>query len=430
MAFSRRGRTGTVRAPRALLIIENVSLARDHRARKQVASLLSAGYRVGVICRRDPQNARHRAPGLRLYEYAPPPEGGKRAAFAFEYAYSLVAAALLSVRALADGRYQVIQAGHPPDIYFLIALLAKLVRVRFVVDQRDLSPEVYADRYGTGSRAVPALLRAFEQASWKVADHILLVNDSLRRATVNRGHVDASKVSVVGNGPTLASIAPPAADPQLREGRRRLVCWVGLMGPQDRIELALSAVSHYVHELQRRDALFAFIGDGEVLPVLRDEAVRLRIQDVARFCGWLDQEDCFRYLATADLGLDCNMQPEVTPVKGLEYMAHGLPFVAFDLPETRAAAGSAARYVRPGESGAMAAEIARLIDAPGERREMGRVGRQRIMSQFAWDRQESTYLSVYERLVGAPSREVRHGLPPRPSRNHQENAGGRERPIP
>ena len=56
------------------------------------------------------------------------------------------------------------------------------------------------------------------------------------------------------------------------------------------------------------------------------------------------------YLATADLALDSNLQPEVTPVTGLEYMAHGLPFVAFDLEETRAMAESAARYVPPGDA--------------------------------------------------------------------------------
>ena len=48
---------------RILVIIENVPYARDHRARKQVESLLRSGYRVGVISRRDPDNQLTSQPG-------------------------------------------------------------------------------------------------------------------------------------------------------------------------------------------------------------------------------------------------------------------------------------------------------------------------------------------------------------------------------
>ena len=119
------------------------------------------------------------------------------------------------------------------------------------------------------------------------------------------------------------------------------------MGPQDHMELAISAAAHCIHELGRDDTLFVFIGSGESLDAARKQAADLGLGDRVRFTGWLEEGRCFDYLATADLALDSNLQPEVTPVKGLEYMAHGLPFVAFDLEETRAMAASAARYVPP-----------------------------------------------------------------------------------
>ena len=52
--------------------------------------------------------------------------------------------------------------GIRPDIYFLLAVPARLLRARFVVDQRDLSPEVYADRFGKTTGAIPRLLRAMD----------------------------------------------------------------------------------------------------------------------------------------------------------------------------------------------------------------------------------------------------------------------------
>lgn len=392
----RRSRKG---APRVLLIIENISVARDHRAQKQLKSLLAGGYRVGLICRSDENNARFRQPGLDLYEYPAPPEGDGTAVVAFEYGYSVLAAVLLVVRALADGPVHAIQVGQPPDVYFAPAFLAKLFGTRFIVDQRDLSPEVYEARFGKSEGAVARTLRVFERVSWRTADHVITVNDSLVRVVTKRGGVAPKRVTAVKNGPLLSAVARGSADEALREDFPYLVCWHGVMGPQDHVELALQAISHYVHHLGRRDALFVFMGDGVAEPALREMTVELEIEDVVRFTGWLAEESCFTYIATADLGLDTNLQPEVTPVKAMEYMGHAVPLVAFDVHETRLLADEAARYVKVGDAEEMAREIARLLDSPDERGRMGGIGRDRIEQEFAWDRQEERYLEIYGRFL-------------------------------
>jgi glycosyltransferase involved in cell wall biosynthesis len=385
------------------LVIENISIARDHRAQKQIRALLDGGYRVGLICRGDETNARFRRPGLQLYEYPPPPEREGAIFIALEYGYSLIAAVALTIRALVDGPVHAIQVGQPPDIYFLPALSTKLFRTRFIVDQRDLSPEVYAARFGKSDGAVVRVLRALERASWRTADHVLTVNGSLVRIVESRGGLPPDRVSVIGNGPWLEAVSSRKADESLREGFPHLVCWHGVMGPQDHVELGLRAIAHYVHELGRRDALFVFMGDGVAAPGLRQLADELEIDDVVRFTGWLDEDSCFTYLATADLGLDTNLEPEVTPVKGMEYMGHALPIVAFDLLETRVLVGDAGRYVPPGDVEGMAREIAALLDSADERRRLGRIGRERVEREFAWDRQEERYLAVYQHMLSRNS---------------------------
>lgn len=392
----RRSRRG---APRVLLIIENISIARDHRAQKQLKSLLAGGYRVGVICRSDENNARFRQQGLDLYEYPAPPEGDGLAVVAFEYGYSVLAAVALVLRALADGPVHAIQVGQPPDIYFVPAFFAKLFGARFIVDQRDLSPEVFAERFGRNDGVLARTLRLFERASWRTADHVFTVNGSLVQVVNERGGIPPSGVTAVANGPLLSAVARGIPDEELREGFEHLVCWHGVMGPQDHVELALQAIAHFTHELGRRDALFVFMGDGVAEPGLRELATELELDPVVRFTGWLAEDVCFTYVATADLGLDTNLQTEVTPVKAMEYMGHGVPLVTFDVHETRLLAGEAASYVEAGDSEEMAGEIARLLDDPEERRRMGDVGRSRIEQQFAWDRQEERYLEIFGGLL-------------------------------
>lgn len=393
---SRRPRKG---APGVILVIENISLARDHRAQKQIKSLLAGGYRVGLICRRDENNEQFKQLGIDLFEYPAPPERGGAAFIAFEYGYSLLAAVWLVVRAMRHGSVDLIQVGQPPDIYFVPAFAAKILGIRFVVDQRDLSPEVYAARFGRRDGLVPRMLRTLERASWRAADHVFTVNDSLARVVVTRGDLPPQRVTAVSNGPILSAVAGRSAREELREGFQHLVCWHGFMGPQDHVELALGAIRHFKYELGRRDALFVFIGDGVSAPALRQMADELEIEDFVRFTGWLNEDDCFAYIATADLGLDTNLQPEVTPVKAMEYMGHSVPLVAFDVDETRLLAAEAAQYVKAGDVEEMARQIARLLDAPDERRRMGEIGRDRIEQQFAWDRQEERYLEIFSRLL-------------------------------
>src|SRR5262249_53482815 len=148
----------------------------------------------------------------------------------------------------------------------------------------------------------------------------------------------------------------------------------------------------------RKDCQFVFAGDGEELEGLRVLAAEYGLDDDVTFSGWLDDTGCQEHLATADIGLDTNLQHEVTPVKGLEYMSFGVPMIAFDLRETRASAADAAEYVAPGDALALARKIDELLDDPGRRASMGAAGRRRIAEALSWEHQAERYLSVFAAL--------------------------------
>ena len=61
-------------------------------------------------------------------------------------------------------------------------------------------------------------------------------------------------------------------------------------------------------------------------------------------------------------------------MKGMEYMAFGVPFVAFDLSETRELAEGAAAYAEPGDVAGLASLIDDLLADPARRAAMGRTG--------------------------------------------------------
>jgi glycosyltransferase involved in cell wall biosynthesis len=389
--------TTSSRPYRVLLIVENVALARDHRLRKQAEALVSRGYQVSVICRRDPAN--HETGGIRIHDYRAPRDAESKLGFIREYGYSWAMAAWLTLKTFLSEGFDAIQISGTPDIYFTIGLPFKLLGRPVVLDQRDLSPELYEVRYGRHG-FVYRVLRRLERTSYRVTDHVITVNGSLEEIVYSRGTLPPGRVTVVGNGPVLERTYRRHPQLELKHGRRFLCCWLGMMNPQDQVEVALHAIRHLVHELGRTDCQFTFIGDGEARRACEELAGELDIADWVSFPGWATEEEAFTYLSTADLGLEPNLEDIVSPVKGMEYMAFGLPFVAFDLKETRALAGRAAVYARPGDVSGFAALIDGLLDDPARRASMGQIGRQLVEENVAWNHQRTAYLQVYQRLLG------------------------------
>lgn len=367
--------------------------------------MLDAGFGVSVICPRGPD--RHGVGELseaHVYRYPAPPPARGSAGFVVEYSYSWLATAVLTVRVLLEHGIDVLQACNPPDTYFPLGLALRLAGGRFVFDHHDLAPELYHARFGRRGWLFRLLL-VVERATFGAADHVIATNESVRNVALTRGGKQPQQVTVVRNGPALDRIGARAPRPALKEnGATFLCCWVGVMGAlDDGVDLALEAVAHFVHVQGRSDCHFAFLGDGEAISDMRALAVGLDIEPFVTFTGWVPQPVVFDYLATADLGLQPDPKTErtdqATAIKTMEYMAFGVPVVAFDVHETRESAADAAAYASDNDPGALAVLIAELLADPGRRSAMGRVGRERVENTLAWDHQKTAYVGVFDHLL-------------------------------
>jgi glycosyltransferase involved in cell wall biosynthesis len=402
---------------RVLLMVENVSLARDHRLRKHATALTEAGMQVTVICPRDPGN--HDLPGIRVLDYPAPAEGGSKLGFVREYLYSLTMAGAQTLRALVRGGVDVVQISSTPDIYFLLAVPLRLLGRRVIFDFKDLSPEIYSARYHRTDGFMYRLLTRLERASLRTAHHVVAVNGAVRDVATGRGRIQPTRVSIVGNGPRLTDVTPRPPRPELRRGYRHLAVLIGMMGPQDGIDLAVRAIDHLVHTLGRTDCAFTFVGVGDAVPDA-ERAVRDRgLEPWVSFPGWVTRAEVADYWSTADIGLEPNVEGFVTPVKAMEYMSYGLPFVAFDVAETRTIAAGAAALVPTGDVVAFARSMEDLLADPDRRAVLGAAGRRAVEQSLAWEHQRVTYLALVDDLA-AERRVARRPA----SAKHSIGAGG------
>jgi glycosyltransferase involved in cell wall biosynthesis len=393
-------RTGETRRPHVLVIVENLPFCEDQRVRKQIPVLLAAGYHVSVITRRDPGNAAYvGVAGLTVLEHPSQPEPSGAAGYLREYALAFWWAALRSAAVRLHSRIDVVQLCQPPDIYFPLAEVLRRTGATIVVDQRDLMPELFTARYGEQHRAIPAVLDRLERRTQRAARYTIVVNQYLRNRMIGAGGVP-DRVIVVRNGPRWENVRAARPDPDVRQGHPYLCCWAGKMAQQDRVDLLVEAIAHYVHAQGRHDCRFLLIGDGECLPALRAQVTQLGLDPWVGFPGWVQEPELYSCLAAADVGLDTSLQAEVSPVKAMEYMGFGLPVVAFDVGETATLVRDCAVLVRPGDAEQFAGELAALLDDAPRRTALGRAGTRRVAEELCWERQAQTYLSVIDSAAG------------------------------
>jgi glycosyltransferase involved in cell wall biosynthesis len=403
---------GKPRKTRLLIIVQNLPVPFDRRVWLECQALTSAGYQVSVVCPKGRGEPSYEViDSVRLYRYRPYAPGGSKVSFIAEYVYSFLATAWGMLRARRSGRFAVIQACNPPDIFWPLALAFRwLEGTRFVFDHHDLCPELYQSRFPSGPKLPYKGLLALERRTHRAANHVISTNDSYREIAMTRGGKRADEVTVVRTGPDLRRLRRSEPDPELRRGHRFLVAYIGVMGPQDGVDIVVRAADIVVRKLGRDDIAFTLIGSGDCyddLVALRD---RLGLAGHVEFTGRAPDELVMRVMSTADAGLSPDPKNPLNDVstmnKTMEYMVFGLPVVAFDLRETRVSAADAAVYVQPNDEQQYAEAIVALLDDAPRRELMGKLARQRVEQELAWDHQESTYLGVYERVL--KQRRTRH----------------------
>jgi glycosyltransferase involved in cell wall biosynthesis len=393
-------------SPRVLIIVQNLPVPFDRRVWLECRTLTRAGYRVAVVCPKGPGDPSYQViDGVEIYKYRPYSPGGGAATFFMEYAYSFLATLYQAVKATRGGRFSAVQSCNPPDIFWPIGVLFRLWHgSRFVFDHHDLCPETFESRFPGGSPVLYRGLRFLERRTTRLADHVISTNESYRRLVMNRDGIKPDRVTVVRTGPDPDKLKAAEAVPARRRGRTHLAAYIGVMGPQDGVDIVLKMADVVVHTMQRADISFTVMGSGDCfdeLVALRDQ---LNLGDFVEFTGRVPDQDVREILSTADIGLSPDPKNALNDVstmnKTMEYMAFGLPVLAFDLRETRASAEEAGIYATPNDVEEMARLFVELIDDEPRRHGMGAAGRRRIEDKLAWNHQEPHYLSVYDGLLG------------------------------
>lgn len=390
-------------AGKILILVENLPVPFDRRVWLEALALTEAAYKVSVISPRGKNDKKYEIlQNVGIYRYNVPAQTKGYLSYIWEFLYCWLMTFALSIKVSFCEKFDVIQACNPPDTFFLIGAIYKIFGKRFVFDQHDLSPETYLVRFSKKGGLIYKLLLLLEKLTYKTADVVISTNRSIRDIALKRGRVREEDSFIVRTGPDLNRLKVVGPVAELRRNKKHLVCYLGVMGPQDGVDYLLKSIRWIVREQNRKDIQFALIGEGDYTDNLKAMCEEFDLNSFVHFTGRIPDDELVTYLSTADICVSPDPKNGLneyhTMNKTLEYMAMGKPIVAFDLKETRVSAGDAAVYVNPNDY----VEFGRLIlDLTGDRKKrevMGKIGRKRVEEELGWEHTKKNLIEAYKRV--------------------------------
>lgn len=308
-----------------------------------------------------------------------------------------------AIRSAVEFRPDLIHA-HLHDGALIGGLVAALLRVPLVFDfQGSLTGEMIDHRFLDPRGALYRPWRALEQLIDRLPTTIFTSSQNGTRVLIDEFHVSPERIVPVPDAVDPARFLPPAGDTvkhigELREylgipRKRRVVVYLGLLADYQGTRLLLDAAEKLVRrELNVHFVILGFPG----VETYAAQARKLGIMHRVSFPGKVPYDDAPTWLALGDVAVAPKMSATEGNGKILNYMATGLPVVAFDNPVSREYLGDDGVYAPSGDVDALAGAIERLSSDPQGARELGERLRARAIDKFSWESSARKIEQAYE----------------------------------
>ena len=371
----------------------------DTRVSRAVGVAVAEGWEVDVVAMRQPgQSVVERVDGARVIRLPIAHRWGAGALQTVrEYLGFTLLATVRLARLTRRQRYDAVHVNNPPDFLVVSAVLPKLLGAKLIFDVHDLSPDMFAMRFGgrRGSQLSDRILRLLERSAARLADEVVTVHEPYRRELASRG-VPPEKITVVMNSVDDRLLPPTGTQ---GEGGFRVV-YQGTVTPPYGVHLLVEATAKIAADVP--EMRLEIYGDGDALPEIRSLADTLGVADRVRFSGrFLPQRAVLERVQAASVGVIPNLPTPLNQfalsTKLFEFVALGIPVICADLPTIREHfSESELLFFRAGDADALTAALVEIRREPSAAAVRARAARLRY-ERYRWSVHARRYAEVLKR---------------------------------
>lgn len=283
--------------------------------------------------------------------------------------------------------------------------LREVFRVPLILDyQGSMTSEMLDHGFLRPTSPLYLPMNRLERMLNQRADAIMTSTHNAAALLRRDGSVPADRIHAVPDGVDTERFRPfdgsPAWIAQREELRtqlgippdRDLVVYIGLLAPYQGTNLLIDAARILV--TRRPQTHFLIMGHPDPQSYRR-YAASLGVAAHVTLPGRIIYRDLHSYLALGSVAVAPKMSLTEGNGKIANYMAMGLPTVAFETPVAREILGETGLYAHLGSAEDLAAQLERALDDPALAAQLGQAARQRALEQLSWERAITTIEAIY-----------------------------------
>lgn len=298
---------------------------------------------------------------------------------------------------------------HTHEAAFIGMALKRLLRIPLILDyQGSMTSEMLDHGFVRRDNPLFLPLTRLERLINHSADAIITSTHNaaalLRRdgsAAPDRLHTVVDSVNTERFRPFDGSPAWEAERQELRRqlgipAGRRVVVYIGLLAPYQGTNVLIQAAQLLI--ARRPDVHFLIMGHPDP-GSYRAYAESLGVGAHVTLPGRIFYRDLHAYLALGDVAVAPKMSLTEGNGKISNYMAMGLPTVAFETPVAREMLDDCGIYAAYGNVADLAAKLDQALEQPEWAAGFGRCGRERAVRELSWERAARQIESIYGEVL-------------------------------
>lgn len=287
-------------------------------------------------------------------------------------------------------------------------IVSAIVRRPLVFDYQgsltdELAAHGYARRDGLVWRAMGFVERWLNRSAHCVIPSTTPAGDDLAAS------LGIDRVTTVADGVDTDQFRPINSTERAKVRRRYglpvkgiLAVYVGVLTPYQGIDLLLEYVGRALSNVPDLHLLIV----GYPAKEYRARAEKMGLAGRTTFTGRIPFEETSQLTAAADIALAPKISASEGNLKVYNYLACGLPVLAFDNPVNREILGETGVCVPTADGEAFADALAELATDPERRTALGEAARRRAVEELSWARAGRELLKIYEQVGATPSLRV------------------------
>ncbi len=394
-----------------ILMIAPTSFFGDYgchvRILEEARTLQRLGHRVTIVTYRNGRDI----PGLDIRRTLPIPwrqhyeVGSSRHKIVFDALLGLK-----TIQMLLRERFDVIH-GHLHEGALIGLVIGRLFHLPVIFDfQGSLTEEMIDHKFLQRDGLVHKLIYRLEKWIDHSVHYTLTSSSNAEQILIKDFACNPERIRPLPDCVDISTFAPLSeSEMDTRSAERvrlgiphdaQVIVYLGLLAEYQGTSLLLEAMQKV---RSQRPSVYLLLMGFPSIDYYRAMAQNLGVADRVIFTGKIPYEDAPSYLKLGDVAVSPKLSATEGAGKLLNYMALGLPTVAFDTPVAHEYLGVHGIFARKGDVSSLAETLIALLENPNMR-DIGEQLRQRAVMYYDWNRSALKIVDTYKKALHSGER--------------------------